>query len=171
MELFGDNLESYLYSKNGTLPISFVIKIAIKMLKIIKEIHFRYLLHRDIKPRNIVLPFLPTATSIPPSIPPSSSSSSSSNPSIFSSISNRTIEDYSEKDMENIHLIDFGLSKLYVTSNSSLFSLYSGHIPFNDPNIHNNITGTSRFASISVLTGYGKRFIYSSFKFFYFNII
>lgn len=141
MELLGDNLESYLFSKNGSLPISFVVNVAIQMLTIIQQIHSRYLLHRDIKPRNIVLPYTQQIVD----------------------------EHYTINDMSKVYLIDFGLSKLYVTSNLTSFSLLPGHIPFSDHNIHSNITGTSRFASISVLTGYGKLFNLLTFthSFFY----
>lgn len=130
MDLLGDNLESYLYINNGSLSLSYVLKIAIKMIHIIQQIHFRYLLHRDIKPRNIVLPY------------------------------KNIDENYTLNDMSQIYLIDFGLSKFYVTSNLTTFSNVPGHIPFNDHHIHTNITGTSRFASLSVLTGYGKWFYF-----------
>jgi serine/threonine protein kinase len=135
MQLLGDNLETYLFRQNGTLSVSEVSQIAIRILSILKQVHsrsishhfslisVRYLLHRDIKPRNIVM--------APKGI---------------------------EQGLYDLYLIDFGLSKFYVTpepSSERYSSSPRSHIPFDDHRIHGNFTGTPRFASVSVLIGYG----------------
>jgi serine/threonine protein kinase len=141
MELLGDNLETYLFRQNGTLTISQVSQIAVRVLSVLKQVHSRsfmtllhsvlssgrYLLHRDIKPRNIVL------------------------------ASNRI-----DQNFDDLYLIDFGLSKFYVTpepsSEQRSSSPQRSHIPFDDHRIHGNFTGSPRFASVSVLIGYGWSF-------------
>jgi serine/threonine protein kinase len=55
MELFGKSLGKILKESKGKLPIASVLRIGIKLLNILEELHNRGFLHRDIKPENIVL--------------------------------------------------------------------------------------------------------------------